>query len=102
MLRPLLQAQGPAALCPKCGEMIDGWTETGHGHKPKPGDASICVYCLSVLVFDATPKPVLPTPEQAAEIEALPDVQKALKLLRANKLENAILPPSKRGLMPRA
>jgi hypothetical protein len=82
--------------------MIDGWSETGHGHKPKPGDVSICVYCLTVLVFDAGCKPVLPPPERAAEIEALPDVRKVLKHLRADKLENAIPPPSKRGLMPRA
>lgn len=101
-MKRLLQGQGPATLCPKCGEMIDGWSETGHGDKPKPGDASICFYCLAVLVFDATPKPVLPTPEQAAEIEADPNVQKALKHLRARKLEEAIVPPSQRGLMPRA
>jgi hypothetical protein len=103
-MRRLLQADSPLApaLCPKCGELINSWTETGGGRKPKPGDAAICAYCIGVSVYDADLKPVPPSPEHLAAFAASPSIQQVLKALRARKLEEALKPPSQRGLMPRA
>lgn len=103
-MRRLLQADAPtaAALCPKCGELINSWTETGGGRKPKPGDAAICAYCIGVSVYDADLKPVPPTPEDLAAFAASPSIRRALTALRAAKLDSILTPPSKRGLTPRA
>ena len=35
----------PPDACPGCGAIVDGTTDTGHGHKPRPGDVTLCFYC---------------------------------------------------------
>lgn len=42
----------PAVNCPKCGKKIDAvQSATKDYEAPRPGDFSICVYCLEFLVF---------------------------------------------------
>lgn len=55
----------PACKCPKCGKAND--RATGEAN-PKPGDLSVCAYCLQYLQFN-----------QALEIEVLTE-QSFLKL----------------------
>jgi hypothetical protein len=82
--------------------MVSGWTETGAGRRPKPGDATICLYCMAVNVYGPDLKPVLPTPEEAAAFAQDPKIQTIIRHLRARKLDEALKPPSQRGLMGRA
>lgn len=38
--------------CPKCGAINDCHTHVGLGDvAPSPGDASVCLYCETILVF---------------------------------------------------
>lgn len=38
--------------CPYCDSKVDGATEISGDKAPKPGDVSICFYCIQFLVFD--------------------------------------------------
>jgi hypothetical protein len=43
--------------CPKCGRLLDGATSPDNlARKPKNGDISICVYCLSINEFSVNDK----------------------------------------------
>lgn len=74
-----IKAGGP---CPKCGKMLDGWTETGHGSKPSEGDATVCVYCAAVLLFDAALRPRLPTEAEYIDLMTDKSVQQAVAAVR--------------------
>lgn len=43
----------PGSPCRKCGEVLDGATETTAGTEPKAGDLSICAYCGELSLFTA-------------------------------------------------
>jgi hypothetical protein len=54
--------------CGHCGKDLDSASGDG-GHKPNPGDVSVCVYCCGINEFDAELRLVKLTDEQ---IDALP------------------------------
>lgn len=74
--------------CPTCGAMLNASTnaelqETG----PVPGDATLCLYCATLLLFDDDlTLRVLTTEEEAAltldDHQRLAAARAALKLLR--------------------
>jgi hypothetical protein len=72
--------------CPKCGKLLDGWAETGHGDAPSEGDPTVCVYCAEVLLFDADLRPRLPTQAEYVELMTDRDVQQAVAMARKMKL----------------
>lgn len=59
----------PECRCPACGRKLEAVTSVGHGHKPKPGDLSVCLYCDCLLQFsgDLTIRAL-----SAEEVSALP------------------------------
>lgn len=59
-----------ASACGHCGKMLDAASST-HGHKPRHGDLSICVYCGGANMFDAALRAMRLTDEQ---IDTLPSV----------------------------
>lgn len=81
----------PESSCPRCGTLLDGATnvEAG-GHRPSPGDYSLCCACLAMLTFTAELK-VRELTEQD-EKEANPETLHFLKQLQANMAtERALL-----------
>ena len=61
----------PTSFCPWCGYQVDAATcATDQNAKPRPGDLSMCLKCLSVLRFDADLRLEM-LPE--AEFRALPE-----------------------------
>lgn len=74
----------PKAICPVCG----------HGHQlatslqnpevqPTPGDFTICIQCCSALVYTDDLLTRLPTPAELQEIENIPEMQTAIRNLKA-------------------
>lgn len=42
----------PESECPTCGEVLHASTSVGEeGLEPRPGDLSVCCYCLEISVF---------------------------------------------------
>lgn len=42
--------------CPACGATLDGASDAGPSDaQPERGDASVCVYCMAIVVFDDDP-----------------------------------------------
>lgn len=39
------------APCPHCGKLLDA-ASSASGHRPNPGDVSMCIYCAGALQFD--------------------------------------------------
>lgn len=55
-------------LCPSCEARLDnGVTTTHRVRRTSPGDVSVCIFCLAVVIFDAMLKPRSP---YAGELEA--------------------------------
>ena len=68
--------------CPYCNrlnEVASNMCDDRHG--PLPGDASLCISCLFVSVFDASLKLVKPTPEQQRAIDADPILREACRFI---------------------
>lgn len=42
----------PASVCPYCEKLLDAAGALDKDTTPKPGDASICVYCAQMLIFN--------------------------------------------------
>jgi hypothetical protein len=64
------QMRVPLSLCPQCGQKLDGASTPDGPDLPDPGDVSVCIYCSSILVFDAELKLALPSPAMLDEILA--------------------------------
>ena len=46
----------PGAHCPACGKLLDAATDpTGQGHRPDPGDLSVCYGCGVLLQYAGEP-----------------------------------------------
>lgn len=69
----LKQTRLASSTCPGCGKHLDGATAPGD-EAPSPGSISVCVYCLSVAIFDDDLLLRAPLP---GELEALPPAARA-------------------------
>lgn len=58
----------PAFTCPfkGCGKKLDA--VAGGVDPPKPGDFTVCAYCINWLVFDPEMKPRLITEDEIADL----------------------------------
>lgn len=59
----------PAFSCPVngCGKKLDA--ATGGLEPPKPGDLTVCVYCINWLVFDPEMRPREITEDEIVELD---------------------------------
>jgi len=59
----------PGFSCPVkgCGKMLDA--ATGGKEPPKPGDITVCAYCINWLVFDPEMKLTLITEDEIVELD---------------------------------
>jgi hypothetical protein len=48
------QHETPASHCPYCDNLLDmaSGTDKDDPRQPSPGDASVCLHCAQVLIFD--------------------------------------------------
>lgn len=77
----------PDQLCPVCSIKLDR-TTSFEGKTPRPRDVTICVQCLSVLMFDDGLQVRIPSPEEMGAIRqsaAWPDVQEIIRGLQRVK-----------------
>jgi hypothetical protein len=68
--------------CPYCGHGLDSATMVDprvSPPTPQPGDASVCIACGMLLVFDDDLKLQRPTPDLLTQMLADPGVQEVLK-----------------------
>ena len=47
--------------CPKCNALVNGFTEKA---RPKPDDLTVCIYCVTVAIFDKKLMLRVATPEE--------------------------------------
>lgn len=73
--------------CPSCGTKLDGWTALDKG-QPKPGDITICLECVTVLVFGEGLTLAKPDEVQEIILKADPEVKRGLALIRRFKAEH--------------
>jgi hypothetical protein len=69
--------------CPHCNELIDGAAHP-EGRTPEENDASICVYCANVSIYQGhSPELTLrkPTTEEQAQFNADPEFRAARRLV---------------------
>lgn len=67
--------------CSTCGDRLDAASgEPGKG--PEPGDASLCLNCGDLIVFETATLARPPTDDERADIEADPRVQRAASLIK--------------------
>jgi hypothetical protein len=59
----------PAFACPVegCGKKLDA--ATGGKEPPKPGDLTVCAYCINWLVFDPEMRPTLITEDEIISLD---------------------------------
>ena len=57
----------PRDNCPHCGKEFTGHMNASGEEPPKPGDASICIVCANLSIFDATLRLRKPTDEEKRE-----------------------------------
>ena len=70
--------------CPLCGHWLDAATAgpSNPDATPKPGDITVCIQCVSVLVFDEDLRVRVPTDAEQAEAMALHDVVTVVQAIR--------------------
>lgn len=66
----IVESPIPEHPCPVCGEQNDAVMSDSDDGPPQPGDLSVCVYCLSVGVFQPNGSVRLATTE---ECELVPE-----------------------------
>lgn len=54
--------------CIECGELLDGATAVDGEGEPNSGDATICIYCGHIMVFDENQRLRNPTREEMIEL----------------------------------
>lgn len=59
----------PSFTCPVngCGKVLDA--ATGGKEPPKPGDLTVCAYCINWLVYDPEMRPRLITEDEIIELD---------------------------------
>ena len=82
----------PITFCPFCGHTLDAATAGPMTPEatPGPGDVTLCVGCVNVLIFDDDLKARKPTPAELAEVMDYPEI-------RAGRL--ALFEAHRRGLL---
>lgn len=65
----------PPSKCPACGEPTDAATATGRGTRPREGDASMCLSCGHMMIFNADLTMRNPTDEETALLNASESIQ---------------------------
>jgi hypothetical protein len=70
--------------CPTCGKGLDA-ASSAKGHTPRPGDASVCIYCSTALVFaeDLTLRAMTDDELEALPTEVRNQIQETGDLFRA-------------------
>lgn len=76
----VIHIEVPVSRCIICDHPNDMATDTGGKARPAPGDASICLYCGHVAIFDQQLRLRLPTAEERERIKANPKITRALAL----------------------
>lgn len=67
--------------CPWCGRALNALLDPINNAMPEPGDFTLCWGCHRPLVIDENGRRRKPTPEEAAEIDAHPDIAEMRELL---------------------
>lgn len=68
----------PDLHCLNCGKLIDGATSVDGDYLPDAGDATICIYCGHLMVFDLTVRK-----PNDAELEELAGDKRILAIQKA-------------------
>lgn len=83
----------PSCPCPFCKAKLDAasWVpDGGPPATPRPGDVTVCAYCLAVLMFDGDPLTVrIPTVKEFEELAELPEVREAQAALARHRGQKA-------------
>lgn len=73
----------PPSACPSCGALLEEAAGLEVDRPPRPGDLTICAYCLVVLQFSATRHLVALPPAQAGLALMTLDIRAAQDVLAA-------------------
>ncbi len=77
-------AETPSSPCPNCGKVLDKATSANlDGHKPRPGDVSVCWKCKAILVFNNDLILMNPAEEELVLIKQHPDIKRILSVLKS-------------------
>ena len=71
----------PPTGCPYCGAVVDMASNVGGTDRPAEGDATICLYCREVSVFDKNLLLRRPSEDERSELLANPDIQRVLRVV---------------------
>lgn len=75
-------------LCPNCGYTLDAvGTIDGKVHMPKRGDCTVCLNCVSVLIFDRDLKLELGKLEVIEPVSTRKELQRIIKGIHEMKKE---------------
>lgn len=72
------------AACLDCGSKVDEHTHVGGNETPKPGDATLCWYCGSLMMY-LTIEPLSfrkPTEEEFKELAGHQELQTAVRMVK--------------------
>ena len=72
----------PPDECPVCGGHVDAASKLGGDAEPKEADATICIHCGSILIFDERLRLRMAEEHERKEIEVIPAVRKARDAIR--------------------
>jgi hypothetical protein len=70
------------AVCPGCGNKMDGASGIDHNDKPDPGDIGVCIKCGLIVVYTEDLKLRIATPFDLAECH--PDTKKQIAVAVAS------------------
>lgn len=77
--------------CPYCNHLMDAISQIDGDSLPNPGDASICIKCINISIFDENLNLRKPFPEEDAAIKQSPDIIKMQHLIFEAHLASAKL-----------
>lgn len=77
----------PVNYCPYCGHKFDMASDAFESERPKPGDASVCMYCAGILVLRADLTTRLPDQEESMILRSDPRIQKVQRAIRTVKAQ---------------
>ena len=72
----------PASPCPNCHKVLDGAANTQGTGGPQPGDATVCLYCATILLFDAETRLRLPAPDELEHMKGERDLWRTLQRIQ--------------------
>lgn len=75
-----ITSRTPPSTCPSCMATLDA--RTGIDARPKPGDASICIECKTLLIFDENLRLRRPTEEEIIQVRKVPEYRFMLDALK--------------------